>query len=213
MNLTFIKNLDCGEAKEIRIRSARNTERQLVGFAQLGEWIASVPWDLKIMSSTKGRTVTWGYEDRIFRWRRYQGWFEKRRVIITSQKEQKGVGARSITIITLTRKQNSDSGRFYLRLKKLAKLQTFYSIRESSKKILKKNMFDRNFNQISKVWYITWCNHNDRDLCLVSLKGRCAGRSGVQAGQPEWQGAGRLSWCARPSLFRNVGGNVVITCF
>ena len=37
LNLTFIKNLDCGKAKVIPIGSARNTQRQLVGFAQIGE--------------------------------------------------------------------------------------------------------------------------------------------------------------------------------
>ena len=37
LNLTFIKNLDCGNAKVIRIGSARNSQRQFVGFAQIGE--------------------------------------------------------------------------------------------------------------------------------------------------------------------------------
>ena len=127
MNLTFIKNLNYKEPKAILIGSRRNTGGQLVGVAQIREWIASVPSDTKIRSFicfpifTIGRTVIPGSQDRIFRWRRFQGWFEKRRAVIASQKEQKGVGARSITIITLTKKQkclrDSDNGRSYLRWK------------------------------------------------------------------------------------------------
>ena len=127
LNLTFIKNLDCGEAKVLVSGNARNTGGQLVGLAQIGVWIASVAWDMKIMSFisipifTIGRTVIPGSEDRIFRWRWFQGWFEKRRAIMASQEEQKGFGARSITMITLTRKQkclrDSDNSRSYLRWK------------------------------------------------------------------------------------------------
>ena len=124
LNSTFIKNLDWGVAKVSLFGSARNTERQFVGAAQIGVWIASCLCDNKIISFiifTKGRTSTQGFPDRKFRWRRFQGWFEKRRAVIASQKEQKGVGARSIITITLTRKQkclrDSDNGRSYLRWK------------------------------------------------------------------------------------------------
>ena len=123
LNLTFIKNLDCGEAKVVYFGSARNIGGQLVGVAQIGQWRASEDCDVKIIiisiftTSTKGRTAIRGSPDRIFRWRRFQGRFEKRRAIMASQEEQKGVGARSITIITLTRKQeclrDSDNGRSY----------------------------------------------------------------------------------------------------
>ena len=128
LNLAFIKNFDWGEAKDNHIGSARNTERQFVGAAQIGVWIASVLCDAKIMSLiifTKGRTFTRGCPDRIFWWRRFQRWFEKRRAVMASQEEQKGVGARNIMITTLTRKQkflrHTDNGRYYLRWKKLAK--------------------------------------------------------------------------------------------
>ena len=130
-----IKNLNYREIKVILM--GRNTRRKLVGLAQIGVWIASVAWDVKIRSfiryripPTKPRTVTWGSPDRIIRWRRFQVWFEKRWVIMASLEEQKGVGARSITITILTRKQkylrDRDNGRSCLRWKKLAKLKTFY---------------------------------------------------------------------------------------
>ena len=159
LNLTFIKNLNYREENVILM--GRNTRRKLVGVAQIGIWIASAAWDVKIwffnlyrIPPTKPRTVTWGSPDRIIRWRRFQVWFEKSRVIMASPEEQKGVEARSITITTLTRKQkclrDSDNGGSYLGWKK-TKLKTFYLIRKSSRKISKRNMFDKYFNQISKV--------------------------------------------------------------